>query len=1306
MRPYVSPLLLGTRSGSGEGFGVVVQFDIGGFTRAVEEYADGGPRALEALANLIDSCFDVIVDSVNRHGGAAHTFPGDGLIAVWEGPEDALYDVVDSARSCARELVGSFPTARRFQLKAGIGAGELAVIELGSPGARRELLVTGAAMTEAAVALGRAEAGKFVLSAGAQRHAPTIVTTGAARLPGYTARAPLDLLAGGKAAHPRPAGELLDFVPHLVRERLQAGLHDWSGEFRTVTTLFIGIGRDAEPSPALADEAYTIVHGVIADHDGALVQFCHDDKGLVCVAAFGVGHAHEDDADRAVRAAHALREVFDAKRIAFAAGVTTGRVYCGLLGGSTRREYRLIGRGVNLAARMMDAWQGVLCDEDTRRACRSFVFGESLTTRDRKGLVVAQRPQRRPSSGAAIPERFRGTSARERTCGRGHEIAAANAWLGTLRATPAADRRLLAYLGDAGVGKTQLASDLARLAQASGFRVVVCQMEEVGSGIALRAFRPLVEQLFDLGDLPPASRRRVLRDAVVASLGTDEMLPLLEDFYPLGWSDNATTAMLTGASRADNRLNLVAHLVQNAARQIALEGSPTLIFLEDAHWMDAASWALLDILCAARVGALNFVLTLRAIPRDILNATAVLVDERALMFQLGPLSSRHATELIANELLANQATPQLCAAILHHAGGNPLFTREIVRYLADQSMLVVERGTAHLVGDPGDVVGVLPDSVDKVVHARLDALPIRLRWVLNCASVFGVRFSPQLLAAMPPAAERGDVAGDLAALVERGLVERLGDDEQGTFAFRHPLVRDVAYASMLYEQRRDLHVALAQLLEQGDEFGGRTFAIFAHWRAAGESWRALRYVDHGGAAALREGDYRAAREFFLFGVDTLEQFAAADEGGRRARWSQHLGQALVALGRHAQARQHLETALRLYGEHTPRSRFGVMLRIVAETMRQVGLRRGSQPLAATAGAETACDRAEIHEQLGYVFYASGDTLRGVLAALAMLNRSELGPLHAVRARAYVAMSLTVSVTPLRRFGDLYEAHAYAAAATLDERSVFGWVDWIASLRAAGEGHWSAVFERTERAIEAGRVCADLRLVVMVSLTRAWALRVQGEIGEARQLARIVLTLAREHGNHLWEAWALLVEAECDLARQAYAAVIQSSQRALDILVEESDRTEEIRAGGLLAAALFAQGQPERARSVVASVRATARRTDLTSFLMLEGFAGVAEVAVGECERIGREARAGGGREMRREARAACAGLVRFARVFPIGRPRAALWRARLALVEGRPDAARTLYAEGIAVADALDMARERMLLERAAADSGMTTATD
>ena len=367
------------------------------------------------------------------------------------------------------------------------------------------------------------------------------------------------------------------------------------------------------------------------------------------------------------------------------------------------------------------------------------------------------------------------------------------------------------------------------------------------------------------------------------------------------------------------------------------------------------------------------------------------------------------------------------------------------------------------------------------------------------------------------------------------------------------------------------------------------------------------------------------------------------------------GEVQVALGRHGEAGAQLERALAILGAGVPSRRTAAALLAAGQVVRQLAHR--ALPAGPAHADDTDLRIARAYEQLGYVYYAAGDTVQGIHAALRMLNHAERAA-HAsdVLARAYAAMSLTVSVTPLRAAGGFYERMARTVAARLREETTSGWVNWIAALRAAGEGRLETVRRASLDAVACAERAADQRLWIMATLTGAWGANQEGRHEFAFELAETALERALTHGNRLWEAWALIARAEAAIEHGDPAATAEDCRRALDILAEQSDRTEEIRAGGLRARALFRLGERDDASlEAAAHVLSAAEGVDLTAFNMFEGFAGLCEFYIG----LAATEPASAGRERLNDARRALRALARFRRVFPVASARYDSLRRRL-----------------------------------------------
>ena len=1244
--PYVSPLVYDRIDDAHQSCGVALQLDIGGFTASVERYSLAGTAGLEQIAELVGRCFGTLVDTIDVYGGAVHTFPGDSIIAVWETRPDALASALQQAVACAHELTRVRAAESTFPLKAAVGAGQMLIAPLGGIALRRELLVTGDALRQMAAALNIACAGQVVISAVAWRELAHHGRAALLNADNYLLNsAPLVARPEPRQRKSCTASKALEFVPRIVRERLLSGMSEWIGEFRHATVLMIQICDGAGDNLASLAAIFERLQRVIYDLEGSVVQLCHDDKGIVVLCALGIRQAHEDDPDRALLAALEVSRELDRSGHGSHCGVASGRLYCGLLGSRRRLDYRLVGNVVNIAGRLMALGRGVLCDANTKRRSRGFIF-ESSGELPLKGLAANLPVFRvKPGSVPGFPSSTAtaAPSSAITLFGRDSELELARRWL-----QRAGCGDVLAIIGEAGIGKTHLASVVLSEARQAGRVTAFARSAESSASLPFRALRPVIEQLLDLDPEGGATRRSQLQAWVERACGSAAMAPLLEDIFPVGFEQTEATRTLEGEVRANNRLQTVSRLLLVAGRAQAREHGQVVVQVEDAQWLDDPTWTAMRVLAAAADSPFQFVLTARAAPTEVDVAFDLSGGERTTLLRLHPLDLDAVTRIAELRCGARHISRRLAVAIHARTDGNPFFCEELVMSLLEQGALEIEQGTVRLKDPALDLAQSISESVDKVLRTRMDRLPQSQQFVLKAASVIGLRFDVELLRVIHPHCSGVQLMADLAALVAGNLLHRQ-DDHGSHYAFRHAVTRDVVYASLLFKQREELHGATARALESGSGLHTDVLEIFQHWRAANDVTRALSYVEQEGERALRLGDYAVAGEYFSFGVKHLP--AVNNPGdGKSARWNQQLGEVEVALGRHESARRHLERALALSGMGIPDGDIAAGLAITRQIVVQFLHRTVSQRhLTATRG-DAYARAAEAYEQLGYIYYASGNTVRGVLASLRMLNLAERAAISPVLARAQAAMGLAVSVTPLRAMADFYEHAGRRVSVELRDERCAGWVGWIASLRAAGEARWAEVERGTDAAIHTATRYSDQRLHIMATLTRAWADHMLGNVEHAKTRARVALGIARDHGNHLWEAWALNAQAEADLMRGAHEEVAQSCQRVLDILSEESDLTEEIRAAGMLALALFALRQEDRAVHMADSLIARAHGVQLTSYLMLEGFAGIAEVRVALCEQA-RDSDSGIAQHQLMAAQQTCRVLRRFAAVFPVAYPR-------------------------------------------------------
>ena len=521
-------------------------------------------------------------------------------------------------------------------------------------------------------------------------------------------------------------------------------------------------GRDPEEVRGLLDPFYELARGVLEHHGGRVEKFIGD----AVVAAFGVPRAHGDDPDRALAAALALVDRLAAHdpRLVLRIGIETGEVLAGPRGG----ELAVTGDVANAAARLQQAARPgeVLVGERAKRAIRAARLVEHPPI-EAKGFS-APLPAWRAVGAADSGEE---TVEEAPFLGRGGELDQLR--LAHLSSVRERRPRLVLLVGESGSGKTRLVreliGELRHLEPAP--TVIVGRNPPYGDGIA---FWALGEILRDAAGAAPASSAAVVRELLtqrLAALGVQQA--------------HDTAAVLAATLAADGTATESSDLRRAWRRLLSAlaDEAPVLLAIDDAHWADEGFLDLIDDAVSLPRARLTIICTARP---EIANRRPQLgASEGQETLAVGPLAPAAASELAAR--LVGDADPALASDIAAASGGNPFFAEEIARSVADGS------------GD-GRAEG-LPDTVQAAIAARIDALPAPEKATLQRAAVLGDRFRvPALneLSEHPPESA-------LPGLAARALVESREADEDGLYAFRHQLIRDVAYSSLTKAERARLH---------------------------------------------------------------------------------------------------------------------------------------------------------------------------------------------------------------------------------------------------------------------------------------------------------------------------------------------------------------------------------------------------------------------------------------------------------------------------------------------------------------------
>ncbi len=380
-----------------------------------------------------------------------------------------------------------------------------------------------------------------------------------------------------------------------------------------------------------------------------------------------------------------------------------------------------------------------------------------------------------------------------------------------------------------------------------------------------------------------------------------------------------------------------------------------MVILEDAHWLDSASWALV---IRARREIDNLLLMITTRPTgDLAEAPINALGDAATLLRVSGLSREDTLALACERTGATRIADPVAAMVFERAEGNPLFIEQLTFAMRDTGRIVVEDGLVRTAGAERLDEALIPDTVQRVITTRLDQLPPGESLTLKVASVIGQRFSSETLADIYPLPiDAGTLAEHLETLTRLDLVAPASASTRTDFMFRHVITQEVAYKVMLPAQSKQLHRRLAELTERANAADLAPYHAFLahHWRQADEPARALDHLGMAGGHALRTFSNEEAIGFLGQTLALAEDAGLEVEPHRLARWRLQLGEAYTNLSRYRDARPHLVVGLRLMRQATPDTRLRQSLGLLGEIARQAGRRigivRGSRRLtAARAG---------------------------------------------------------------------------------------------------------------------------------------------------------------------------------------------------------------------------------------------------------------------------------------------------------------------------------------------------------------------
>ena len=619
-------------------------------------------------------------------------------------------------------------------------------------------------------------------------------------------------------------------------QQVLRSLHAKGGERKHLTILFADIRNSTGLMDSLGDPELgmkrlqpilDLMNEAVVRYDGVV----NKSQGDGIMALFGAPQPHEDHAVRGCLAALAMQDGMTRigdRDLQIRVGVHTGEVVVQTIEHGMYQTYDAAGANVHLASRMEHLAEAgsILISRETFIAAKQFVEVEPLGAQAIRGIAAPVEVfklrglQHAPSSGV-----FRSGIRLSPLTGRTEQNAALSS---ELEHTMNGDGRVVGVVGEAGIGKSRLCFEFAESCRGRDIRVFEARVLAHGKATPFQPVLELLRDYFGLRtkELPDVLRGRVRDRLATLSVSEQFSLVLLEF---LGLADPQHPApKLDPKARKTQLLDFVRTLPRSGAQDVS-----TIVIVEDLHWIDSASEEFVEALADAVVGT-KTLLVLNFRPGFV---APLMQRSHYRQIRMPPLGPAEATSLLQDHLGNDASLALLTRNIVARAQGNPFFIEELVNALVERGDFEGEKGAYRLKGGIDTIP--LPPTVQAVIAARIDRLEGDAKQALEVASVIGREISISVLERVC-GLDQSDLSRAVQQLRRSELLYDVPPFEQRLLAFRHPLIQEVAYRSLLQDRRREFHSKVAQAIETlfKDRLDERASLLAYHLEQAGENLKA------------------------------------------------------------------------------------------------------------------------------------------------------------------------------------------------------------------------------------------------------------------------------------------------------------------------------------------------------------------------------------------------------------------------------------------------------------------------------------
>ncbi|XP_038056299.1 adenylate cyclase type 10-like isoform X2 [Patiria miniata] len=833
--------------------GVLMFLDISGFTAMCEQFSLQN-HGVDELTKTLNDYLGHIEDLVLKAGGDVIEFAGDAMLIRWNAPSvEASVTAIVKAIICSRRIMKTCnnwdtEVGVKLGVKIGLSAGEVFLTYVGSKSFRL-FSSSGQAVRDVNEAERYCEKGTIILAPSAWALCPERKGINVEKLEeGHikvlnirktwaeselTKESPPQEQQKPKALGGFPSLRQLNLKnvhKHDLRPFIAAPvLHkvdenqpmEYLCEMRDVTVVFINLSLDhGHDHGRSLQGVYDKISTSVVQFQGVINKIFEFDKGTSFLVLFGLpGFKHEDEVGHALQCSSQItttvNDMIEVRQVSV--GVTTGKVFCGVVGHPERHEYTVIGPKVNMAARLMMNYPGKLsCDEETRtRSYLEAAHFHDLPEIKLKGMdnpgPISEYIDSAVGKDHSIPE------AKHALLGYTPEFLDA---LNTLEkvCSSSSDYRHPLFLvveGEPGVGKTRFLRAVIDAAIKNDMRIACSRPTVSSTSNPYTTACYLITELLELADIPsPQEREQILEERY----GGTEMynsLSLLNNLLGIQLSAHESVASLSPAGRTKSLQRLLGRIVRDTQLDT---NTATLIAIDDAQYIDKDSWAYLRFFAGY---SCLFVLGMGELRKGaeseaVEGREKILNSPLCIHVKLDGLESINMEPLLCQLLEVASVPRELTNLLGSRLAGkiNPSWVKQCVSNLLHHQLLEINTKGKQPHCNVAEGVRLIdleiPASLSGCMIAFIDRLPAAEGTAVKIASIIGASFNNAVLSHLMPLTPAHKVLESIGGLISAGVFIY----ENGLLRFQSATLQETAYGLLVEKQRRKLHERYAIYLEQ------------------------------------------------------------------------------------------------------------------------------------------------------------------------------------------------------------------------------------------------------------------------------------------------------------------------------------------------------------------------------------------------------------------------------------------------------------------------------------------------------------